>query len=336
MQELVRVSQQNYSLYSLVDWYKSDMLSFLDFKPFNKTNKSVTAETIGALLSGIPYKQLYCFERKRGGLFVLEKSCRLINLIKYVDNQFSVELLEDEIEDDFNRYDLSNLQYMFFSELPKRIQMRILRLSIPICLVEYSTEPSIQMRIASYVEELSYTQEEQVRRAIYTGRGLEFLQRFIELKLGRNISLQMEADVIVSLTYWYNLVHTPYKYRRIDFFAMENRMFDELKLIGWSDMDQILSILLKFLTGDFERMGVRTLRGNLNRLQYKGAGLSMGHLLGLAICLLGKLDYIGDLVKVTERIAYRFQDKQVTDMFRNCDKSNYGLLRFISYLREEI
>ncbi len=337
MQELVRVSQHNYSLYSLVDRYKSDMLSFLDYKPFNKTNKSVTTETIRALLSGIPYKQVYCFERKMGGLFVLEKSCRLINLIKYVEDKFPIELSVDESEDDYYRYDIQSARLVFFSELPKRIQMRILRLSIPICLVEYSTEPGIQMRIASYVEDLSYTQEEQVRRAIYAGRGIEVLQDLIELELDKSIPLQMEADVITSLTYWYNFVYTPYHYGRRDFFAMENRMFDNLEMIGRYRIHLIVRALVIIRKGDSDRMGLGDLRVNLSEMKYKTVGISEGHLLGIAICLLGSVDFsINALVEEFNMLAYRFQDKEVTDMFRNCDKSNYGLLRFIHYLERVI
>ena len=113
-------------------------------------------------------------------------------------------------------------------------------------------------------------------------------------------------------------------------------MFDNLERSEQYYIHLIVSALMEIRIGGSDRMSLRKLRVNSSGMQYKAAGLSEGHLLGLAICLLERLDNIYDLVEATGRVAYCFQDKKVTDMFRNCDKSNYGLLRFIRYLREKI
>ncbi len=339
MEELIRVSQVKNEVYNLADWYKSGRLYFPAFSSlYNKEREASTRTTIEALLSGIPYKQVYCFERKNGGITVLEKNYRLLNLIDYVNNRFSIYYSRDGYWDNYSSYFSENPRKFYFCELPSYVQMSIQRAIIPICLVEYNTPAGMQMRIANYVEDLTYTQEEIVRREIYSGRGIGALQNLLRTTLHKNLTVRYEAIAVKYLTYWYNFLENPQMNKWMDFYSLEDSFFDALmhRSISEFKAQRIVECLDEIIFYWDRGSGIKGIRIDTPELKKINREPLLGHFLGLALCIGGEEIYHGQIPMLFDMVIECFSSNNTIEMFKKCDMSNVGIRNFIDYLRKKL
>lgn len=225
---MLRINRQDIQMYVLYEYYRGGGIYFPPFPQYafgnNKQKKIV--ESINAILQGMPYKQLYMWELQNGQKMVIEKDSCLHGIMEFIEGRFPLPIRVSSQGTPYSYYSARETLFSALSDWDKQVIMTsVMQANV----VVFDTPLWMQMYFAGYTQELTYIQEEVIRQKLYYGRGIDQIQQSIRIATGNNGSIQLEADLVIYLTYILYFEKFINSLEQHNFYMMQDLVFNQIR-----------------------------------------------------------------------------------------------------------
>ena len=328
----IDIREYVFPLYEILDRYERDDVVFPNTKIRFSNKKNKVKEVLKATSMGIPFPNILFIELQSGQMIVAESSEKLKSIIGFMSDEYAV--IVDELFSEQNDF--------IFGELPSIIKRKIKMTEVACKIVRYGTPKYMQLYIAGYMENLSFSHMEAIRRELYKDSGMEIIQNTMSNGGWNLYYINREYEFIVFLTYVVNFIIEKYDGSNIGQFQMQDRMFNLIKknsLFITGIFDVFVSLheyVVRFNEAAYLEKGNQNLQSFIKF--FPSINPPIGHICGIAVAV---CDDAGDIIGAEAVISEIFhrtisvnnvRDSILCDYLNVSDLSFRSLERIIKYI----